>query len=80
MKIILLLAALLASGCVYSPVTADLGGGNTFTFSSNSAAAATESVLHQCADAVVTILKDHPEADGDALFIKCYTSNGVTFI
>lgn len=81
MKALILLAVVLASsGCVYSPVTADVGEGNNFTYSTNSAGNQTGAVLEQCAKAVVKHLKEHPEADGDTLFINCYTSNGVTFI
>lgn len=80
MKALILLAVVLMSGCVYSPVTVDVGGGNDFTYSNNSAGNQAGSVLEQCADAVVDILAKHPEVDGDALFIQCYSENGVSFI
>lgn len=56
------------------------GKGNEPTYSGNSAGNRNAQVLVACADAVLGILKDHPKADGDALFRSCYLKNGVQFI
>ena len=72
------LVALTLTGCVTNVVT--VGGGNTFTFSGNGNGVRTGQVMEQCANAVVALIAEHPEVDGDATFLACQKANGVTAI
>lgn len=74
-----MLAAVLLAVCLQGCATQP-GTGNSFTYSGNSAGEQTGSVIKQCAEAVVELLKEHPEVDGDAIFARCKKDNGVTFI
>ncbi len=76
MKLLLIAVALCLAGCT----TPTQSRGNVSTYSGNGNGNQTEQVLRACADAVVEILRKHPEQDGDALFRKCYLQNGVQFI